>query len=71
MIRSIAVNTEDVYKDDDERRNCGELKKRNKQESHEESDSFVEAKKEETHDYKKRYDDLETSLRREGRRVQD
>ena len=50
---------EDVYKDDDEEETV-EAQEADPQEAtpQEEADSFVEAKKEETHDYKKRYDDL-------------
>lgn len=50
---------EDVYKDDDEEETV-EAQEADPQEAtpQEETDSFVEAKKEETHDYKKRYDDL-------------
>ena len=49
---------EDVYKDDDEEN--VEAQEADPQEAtpQAEADSFVEAKKEETHDYKKRYDDL-------------
>ena len=50
---------EDVYKDEDEEETV-EAQEADPQEAtpQEEADSFVEAKKEETHDYKKRYDDL-------------
>jgi len=50
---------EDVYKDEDEEETV-EAQEADPQEAtpQEETDSFVEAKKEETHDYKKRYDDL-------------
>lgn len=50
---------EDVYKDDDDEENV-EAQEADPQEAtpQAEADSFVEAKKEETHDYKKRYDDL-------------
>lgn len=50
---------EDVYKDEDEEETV-EAQEADPQEAtlQAEADSFVEAKKEETHDYKKRYDDL-------------
>jgi hypothetical protein len=50
---------EDVYKDEDEEETV-EAQEADPQEAtpQEEANSFVEAKKEETHDYKKRYDDL-------------
>ena len=50
---------EEVYKDEDEEETV-EAQEADPQEAtpQEEADSFVEAKKEETHDYKKRYDDL-------------
>ena len=50
---------EDVYKDEDEEETV-EAQEADPHEAtpQEEADSFVEAKKEETHDYKKRYDDL-------------
>ena len=54
---------EDVYKDEDEDENTEEeveTQEADPQEAtpQEQSDSFVESKQEETHDYKKRYDDL-------------
>ena len=50
---------EDVYKDEDEEETV-EAQEADPQEAtpQEEADSFVEAKQEETHDYKKRYDDV-------------